>query len=89
MQKWRFKIFSMKFSGHPAQRLGILARVKTKVTKEKLKTISEAIFMSKVRYGLAVYSKPKFEFNHQEQAMDPNIAKLQVIQNDLLRLIRG
>ena len=45
--------------------------------------------MSKVRSGLAVYSKPKFEFNHQEQSMDPDIAKLQVIQNDLLRLMQG
>ena len=71
------------------QRLGMLARIKSKVTREKLKIIAEAIFMSKIRYGLAVYSKPKYEFNHQEQPMDPNIAKLQVVQNDLLRLMEG
>ena len=45
--------------------------------------------MSKIRYGLSVYSNPKFEFNHLEQAMDPNISKLQVVQNDLRRLIEG
>ena len=38
---------------------------------------------------MSVYTKPKFEFNHLEQPMDPNIAKLQVVQNDLLRLIEG
>ena len=71
------------------QRLGILARVKDKVNKEALKITAEAIFTSKIRYGLAVYSKPKFQFNHQEQPMDANIAKLQVVQNDLLRLMQG
>ena len=71
------------------QRMGILARIKNKVTNDKLKIIAEAIFMSKIRYGLAVYAKPKYEFNHLEQPMDPNVAKLQVVQNDLLRLIQG
>ena len=46
------------------QRMGLIARAKDKVTKHKLRIISEAIFMSKVRYGLAVYTKPKYEFNH-------------------------
>ena len=71
------------------QRMGLLARAKDKVTKEKLQIISEAIFMSKVRYGLAVYTKPKYEFNHLKQHMDPNVARLQVIQNDLLRMMQG
>ena len=38
---------------------------------------------------MSVYTKPKYEFNHLEQAMDPNIAKLQVVQNDILRVIYG
>ena len=71
------------------QRMGMLARIKGKVSKEKLLMISEAIFMSKIRYGLAVYAKPKYEFSHLEQPMDPNIARLQVVHNDLLRLIEG
>ena len=69
--------------------MGLLARAKNKVTKEKLEIISEAIFMSKIRYGLPVYTKPKYEFSHLEQPMDPNIARLQVVHNDLLRLIEG
>ena len=71
------------------QRMSLLARVKSKVSKEKLRMIAEAIFMSKIRYGLAVYTKPKYEFNHLDQPMDPNIAKLQVVHNDLLRLMEG
>ena len=51
--------------------------------------IAEAIFQSKLRYGISVYSIPKFEFNNLEQAMDPNISKLQVIQNDMMRLLIG
>ena len=51
--------------------------------------MSEAIFQSKLRYGISVYSIPKFEFKNSEQTMDPNIAKLQVIQNDMVRLIIG
>ena len=34
-----------------------------------------------------MYTIPKFEFNNLEQSMDPNITKLQVIQNDMLRLL--
>ena len=51
--------------------------------------MSEAIFQSKLRYGISVYSIPKFEFNNSDQAMDPNIARLQVIQNDMMRLLIG
>ena len=71
------------------QRLGIVARIKTKVRSEKIQLFSDAIFTSKIRYCMSVYTKPKFEFNHLEQPMDPNIAKLQVVQNDLLRVIFG
>ena len=51
--------------------------------------MSEAIFQSKLRYGISVYSIPKFEFNNSDQAIDPNIARLQVIQNDMMRLLIG
>ena len=50
---------------------------------------ADAIFTSKLRYAIAVYSTPKFEFNNMEQAMDTNISKLQVLQNDLLRMQAG
>ena len=38
---------------------------------------------------MSVFTIPKFEFSNLEQTMDPNIAKLQVIQNDMIRLLIG
>ena len=69
------------------QRLGLLRRIKYKVHSHKLQIIAEAIFQSKIRYGISVYTVPKFEFKNLEQSVDPNITKLQVIQNDMLRLL--
>ena len=37
------------------QRLTLLTRIKQKVNCQKLKVISEAIFMSKIRYGLSMF----------------------------------
>ena len=71
------------------QRLGLLRRIKHKVNSHKLQIVAESIFQSKIRYGISVYTNPKFEFNHLEQPMDPNIARLQVIQNDMMRLLVG
>ena len=67
------------------QKLGLLRRIKCKTNSEKLQIIAEAIFQSKLRYGISVFTIPKYDF--QEQTMDPNITKLQVIQNDMLRLL--
>ena len=69
------------------QKLGLLRRIKYKTNSEKLQMIAEAIFQSKLRYGISVFTIPKYEFKNQEQTMDPNITKLQVIQNDMLRLL--
>ena len=69
------------------QRIGLLRRIKCKINSQKLKIIAEAIFQAKLRYGISVYTVPKFDFNNLEQAMDPNIKKLQIIQNDMLRLL--
>ena len=52
-------------------------------------TIADAIFQSKLRYGIAAYRCPKFEFNHLEQQIDPNLIKLQVVQNDIIRVLNG
>ena len=71
------------------QRLGLLRRIKHKINSHKLQIVAESIFQSKIRYGISVYTNPKFEFNHLEQPMDPNIARLQVIQNDMMRLLVG
>ena len=69
------------------QRLGLLRRIKCKIHSQNLQMVAEAIFQSKIRYGISVYTLPKFEFNNLEQSIDPNISKIQVIQNDMLRLL--
>ena len=46
------------------QRIGLLRRIKHKVPRDKLPIFAEAIFTSKIRYGLAVYSTPRL--NSQE-----------------------
>ena len=71
------------------QRLGLLRRIKYKINSHKLQIVAEAIFQSKLRYGISVCTLRKFEFNNLERTMDPNIAKLQVIQNDMMRLLVG
>ena len=69
--------------------MSLLKRIKRKVNNHKMTIFADAIFQSKLRYGIAVYSCPKFEFNHLEQQMDPNIAKLQVVQNDKIRILNN
>ena len=78
-----------KLSTALKQRIGLLRRIKHKINSNKLKIVAEAIFQSKLRYGISVYTIPKFEFSNLEQTMDPNITKLQVIQNDMMRLLVG
>ena len=68
------------------QRIGLLRRIKYKVNKDKLQIIAEAIFTSKIRYGIAVYSSPRLE---EDEAENSDIQKIQVLQNDMLRLING
>ena len=43
------------------QRLGLLRRIKYKIPKDKLQIVAEAILNSKIRYGIAVYGRPKTE----------------------------
>ena len=69
------------------QKLGMLKRIRHKVGRHKLQIIGEAIFTSKIRYGIALYGTPKFDFSSQEQSLEGNVQKLQVIQNDYIRVI--
>ena len=55
------------------QRLGLLRRIKHKINSHKLKIVAEAIFSSKMRYGISVFTIPKFDFKSLDQTMDPNI----------------
>ena len=68
------------------QPMGLLRRIKHKITKDKLQIVAEAIFTSKIRYGLAVYGQPRLTV---DEPIGGQIQKIQVIQNDLLRLLNG
>ena len=68
----------------------MLKRIKTKIPVSKVHLIAESIFNSKIRYGIAVYGNPKFDFKTQEQSMDPNLQKLQTqkLYNHLPDILR-
>ena len=74
---------------NPQTEAGFAEKNKNKINSHKLKIVAEAIFSSKMRYGMSVFTIPKFEFNNLEQTIDSNIAKLQIIQNDMIRLLIG
>ena len=43
------------------KRIGVLRRIRKRVPKEKIVIISDAIFNSLLRYGVAVFLKPIFD----------------------------
>ena len=51
-----------------------------------MRIIGEAIFNAKIRYALAVYSTPKFDFQ-SDDPMDSGLQRLQVLQNQMIRVI--
>ena len=54
------------------QRLGLLKRIKYKINKDKLPVVAEAIFNSKIRYGLAVYGRPRMEEEEPQELQKVN-----------------
>ena len=48
--------------------------------------VAEAIFTSKLRYGLAVYGRPILETS---EPRGKDMKRLQVLQNDMLRVVYG
>ena len=68
------------------QRLGLLKRIKYKISQDKLQVVAEAIFNSKIRYGLAVYGRPRLD---EEEPEGKDMHKLQVLQNDMIRVINN
>jgi hypothetical protein len=68
------------------QRIGLLRRIKYKVDRQKLPIIAEAIFTSKIRYGLAVFGSIRL---CEDDPVDPEMERLQVAQNDMMRVIKG
>ena len=56
------------------QRLGLLRRIKYKIDNGKLQIVAEAIINSKIRYGIAVYGRPRLNNG------DPHCADMQKLQ---------
>ena len=68
------------------QRIGLLKRLRHVIPKNALKLAAEAIFTSKLRYGIASYLCPKLR---DESGSNVILKELTVIQNDMLRAITG
>ena len=68
------------------QRIGLLKRLRHVIPKNVLRLAAEAIFTSKLRYGIASYLCPKLK---DEPGSNATLKELTVIQNDMLRAITG
>ena len=72
------------------KRLGMLKRIKKRVTTSTLLIIAEAIFNSKIRYGICVYLKPTFEKEDvKTEKLTEEMRQLQTHQNHMLRMVFG
>ena len=72
------------------KRTGLLRRIRYRIPKEKLVMIAEAIFNSKIRYGVAVYLNPVYEEEDLKMRKIPkNTSVLQTLQNNMIRVILG
>ena len=72
------------------KRIGLLKRIKKRVPKDKPIIIAEAIFNSKIRYGIAVYLKPTFDREEvKTEKLSEYTKELQVVQNSMVRVILG
>ena len=68
------------------KRLGMLKRIKHRLPREKLHLVAEAIYNSPIRYGIAVYYRPRLTQDEESFTIqDP----IQVAQNDMLRELFG
>ena len=79
-----------KLSIELKKRIGLLKRIKNRVPKSKIVTIAEAIFNSKIRYGIAVYLNPIFdEEDLKMKKLSKHAHLLQTLQNTMIRIILG
>ena len=79
-----------KLSIELKQRIGLLKRIRQKIPTNKLILIAEAIFNSKIRYGISVYLTPIFEKEDLKvRKLSHNASTLQIIQNNMIRAIFG
>ena len=68
------------------QRLGMLKRIQQRLPREELRLVAEAIFNSRIRYGIAVFYKPRLTLQDESCTIQEPI---QVAQNDMIRQLFG
>ena len=86
--KWNTHIDEI--SSELKKRIGILKRIKEKVPADKLSIMADAIFNSVIRYGIAVYLVPTYEKEDlKARKLSSETYDLQVLQNNMLRVIHG
>ena len=72
------------------KRIGLLKHTKERIPRNKLVIVAEAIFNSKLRYGIAVYISPVFnEEDLKLRKLPKNTSTLQILQNNMIRVIFG
>ena len=68
------------------QRLGMLKRIQQRLPREELILVAEAIFNSRIRYGIPVFYKPRLTLQDEVSTIQEPI---QVAQNDMIRQLFG
>ena len=77
-----------KISIELKKRIGLLKRIKKRIPKDKLIIISEAIFNSKIRYGISVYLNQVFDAEELKmKKLSKNTTNLQTLQNTMITTI--
>ena len=68
------------------QRLFLLRRLRSQLNKQSLRKLAEAIFTSKIRYGLQLLGKVRVKINDPKQG---DLDSIQKIQNKLIRMLNN
>ena len=68
------------------QRLFILRRLSNAVNKKALKKVADSLFTSKIRYGLQLLGKVRWNEN---DTLTQDLKNIQLTQNKMLRLLNG
>ena len=75
-----------KLEGYLRQRLFTLRRIEQQIPRSLLKRVADGIFMSKLRYGIAIMWPVRINESDPEPL---SIKGVKVVFNDMLRLLNG
>ena len=81
---WRGHVQELKKALH--QRLFIIRRLRESLPKKQLIIVAEAIFNSKIRYGLPLFAHCRVD---DQDPTNGQMASIQKLQNDMMRTILG